>query len=114
MIGLKWIARVGSLLSVGLILLFVFGESNSFSITPKEWIGLLFFPVGVVMGMLVAWWKEGTGAFIALISLIAFYGIYGLLLGSHITGWAFVVFTAPAFLFLLYWIFSKGKLAKAH
>src|SRR6266496_948292 len=62
-IGLRWIARAGSLLSIGLILLFLIGEGfDTTQVTLKQWIGLLFFPSGVVIGMIVAWWKEEGGA----------------------------------------------------
>lgn len=113
MLGLRWIARAGSLLSIGLILLFFIGEGfHPTKVAPKEWIGLAFFPLGVVVGMIVAWWKEDLGASISLLSL-AFYGVYGLLLGSHVHGWAFIVFASPSFLFLLYSIMSRGKFAEA-
>jgi hypothetical protein len=113
MLGLRWIARAGSLLSIGLIFLFfIGGEFHPAKITPREWVGLTFFPVGVVAGMIIAWWKEGVGAGITLSSLLAFYGVYGFLLGSPIGFW-FIVFASPGFFFLLYWILSRSKLATA-
>jgi hypothetical protein len=113
MLCLRWIARAGSLLSSGLIFLFFIGEEfHPAKITPREWVGLTFFPVGVVAGMIIAWWKEGVGAGITLSSLLAFYGVYGFLLGSPIGVW-FIVFASPGFFFLLYWILSRGKLTVA-
>jgi hypothetical protein len=112
MLGLRWMARVGSLLSIGLIALFFVGFQPK-QVRPKEWIGLAFFPLGVVVGMTIAWWKEDIGAGISLVSLLAFYGVYGFLLGSPIHGWAFIVFTSPAFLFLLHSIISRSKLTEA-
>lgn len=113
MLGLRWIARAGSLLSIGLIFLFFIGEEfHPAKITPREWVGLTFFPVGVVAGMIIAWWKEGVGAGITLASLLAFYVVYGFLLGSPIGVW-FTVFASPGFFFLLYWILSRSKLATA-
>ena len=58
--------------------------------------------------MIIAWRKEGIGAGVTLASLGAFYGVYGLLLGSRVGGW-FIVFASPAFFFLLYWIMSRNK-----
>jgi hypothetical protein len=114
MLGLRWIARVGSLLSIGLILLFFIGEGfHPAKIAPKQWVGMIFFPAGVVAGMIIAWWKEGVGAGITLLSLFAFYAVYGFLLGSHIRGWAFIAFAAPGFLFLLYSIMLRGKFTEA-
>lgn len=114
MISLRWIARAGSLLSILLILMFFIGEGfHPNQVRPREWVGLMFFPAGVVGGMIISWWKEGVGAGITLASLLAFYVVYGLLMGSHVGGWAFVVFASPGFFFLLYWLLSKSKLAVA-
>jgi hypothetical protein len=113
MLSLRWIARAGSILSILLLLLFLFGEEfHPAKITLKQWVGLIFFPTGVVAGMIIAWWKEGVGAGITLVSLLAFYGVYGFLLGSPLGGW-FIVFAAPAFFFLLSWILSRSKLTAA-
>jgi hypothetical protein len=109
LLGLRWLARAGSLLSTLLLLLFLFGEEfHPAKITLKEWVGLIFFPGGVVVGMIVAWWKEGIGAGITLASLLAFYVVLGFLFGDSLGVW-FVVFAAPGFLFLLYWILSRSK-----
>src|SRR5438132_2403332 len=57
-LSLRWTARAASLLSIGIILLFFVGF-NPGSVRPGEWVGLAFFPAGVVIGMIVAWWKDG-------------------------------------------------------
>jgi hypothetical protein len=113
MLSLRWIARAGSLLSIGMIFLFFIGEDfHPAKITPREWVGLTLFPIGVVVGLIVAWWKEGVGGSITLVSLLAFYGVYGFLLRSPIGGW-FIVFAPPGFFFILYWILSRSKLTAA-
>ena len=113
MLSLRWIARAGSILSILLLLLFFSGEEfQPAKITLKQWVGLLFFPTGVIAGMIIAWWKEGVGAGITLASLLAFYVVYGFLLGKPLGGW-FIVFAAPGFFFLLYWIMSRSKFATA-
>jgi hypothetical protein len=106
---LRWIAKIWSMLSVALLLLFFFGEGIEMAkVAPAEWLGLLFFPVGVAVGLLIAWWKEGLGGTITLLSLVAFYVIYGLLLrGSFPTGWAFPLFAAPGLLYLVLWWASR-------
>jgi hypothetical protein len=56
MTGLEWLARVGSLVSIALLLALFIGEGlHPAQVAPHEWVGLLFFPVGVVVGMVVAW-----------------------------------------------------------
>ena len=110
-LSLRWIARATSLLSIGLILMFLIGDSfDPARVRAREWIGLAFFPVGVATGMIVAWWKEGFGAAITLASLVAFYGVYGWLMGSNGNSAAFIFFATPGFLFLVSWLLSKTNL----
>jgi len=99
------LARVGSIASITLLILLFMGEAfRPAEISPNEWAGLLFFPIGVMIGMIVAWWKEGLGAALTVLSLLAFYLVYGYVLRNHIGGWAFIVFASPGFLFLLHWL----------
>jgi len=103
--GVELLARVGSIASITLLLMLFVGEGVQASkISANEWIGLLFFPIGIVIGMAIAWWKEGVGSAVTLGSLLGFYLIWGFLLRNHIGGWWFVVFAAPGFLFLLPWL----------
>jgi hypothetical protein len=103
--GLEWIARIGSVVSLTLLVALFIGEAlHPSQVARSEWVGLLFFPIGVTVGMIIAWWKEGLGASITVVSLIAFYFLYGYLLRNHVGGWAFVTFASPGFLFLLHWL----------
>ena len=106
---LRWIARFLSLISVVLILTFFIGEGfNPANVAAKEWLGLLFFPIGVVIGMVIAWRREGLGGAITVGSLLAFYLLYGLLLSHRFPGgWVFVMFASPGFLFLSYWLLTR-------
>ncbi len=102
---IEMLARVGSIASITLLLLLFQGEAfHPSEIAPREWIGLLFFPIGVIVGMVVAWWKEGLGSVITVGSLAAFYLVYGYVMRNHIAGWAFLTFASPGFLFLLHWL----------
>jgi hypothetical protein len=107
---IELLARFGSIASVSLLVLLFWGDAfNPSQISRTEWIGLLFFPMGVTIGMVIAWWKEGLGSAITVGSLAAFYLVYGYLFRNHIGGWAFVVFASPGFLFLLHWLFRGGS-----
>jgi len=98
---LRWTGRVLSIVSIGILLLFLIGESD-FSQPPqltfKEWLGLLFFPGGIVVGMIVAWRRERLGAIIALGSLAAFYLLQLIFFGDFPGGPFFLLFTLPALL----------------
>jgi hypothetical protein len=105
-LAIRWTARVWSIASIGLVLLFLIGEG----INPKtsaEWSGFLFFPVGICFGLLLAWWKEVIGGSITLGSLLVFYAIHLATAGMLPKGWAWLVFAAPGFLFLLSWYRSR-------
>jgi len=107
-LGVRWLARLTSLISIGLLALFLFGEPfHPTQITAREWTGLAFFPAGVAIGMIIAWWKEGLGAAISIASLLGFYTIFGWLLGSRVSGPWFILFVSPAFLFLIAWFLSR-------
>jgi hypothetical protein len=99
------LARVGSIASITLLVMLFSDEVIHPSyISPGEWVGLLFFPVGIVIGMIVAWWKEGVGSAITVASLLGLYLVYGYLLRNHVGGWVFIVLASPGFLFLLHWL----------
>lgn len=114
LMGLEWVARIGSVVSLTLLVALFIGEGlHPSQIARTEWVGLLFFPIGVMVGMVVAWRKEGLGGSITVASLVAFYVIYGYFFRNHIGGWAFVTFALPGFLFLLHWLVLRTTEAGA-
>jgi hypothetical protein len=74
---------------------------------PIEWIMLLFGPIGLIVGMILGWWKEGLGGAVTILSFFA-----SLLVGDYSgSGAAYMaVCAAPGFLFLFAWILSKPAL----
>jgi hypothetical protein len=108
-IRVRWFARATSVLSIGLLLLFFISESSGpRAVANREWIGLLFFPFGMAIGMLVAWKREALGSLLSIGSLACFYIVYGFILSGGLPrGWAFAAFTTPAFLFLPTWLIQR-------
>jgi hypothetical protein len=106
---IRWLARAWAAVSIGLIALLFVGEGfRPSQVNTREWVGLLFFPVGVCAGMILAWWREGLGGGITVASLLAFYTVHLVTTGTLPSGWAWLVFAAPGFLFLLCWRRSRG------
>jgi len=106
---LRWSARVLSILSVGVVLLFAFGEGLNLSyFTARELVLFAFFPIGVCLGMALAWRWEGLGGGITVASLAAFYLVQRLTSSSFPRGFAFAVLAAPGFLFLLCWLWARS------
>ena len=84
-LAFHWLARLTSLLSLGIVAMFLLAEPfNPSHVRPREWVGFVCFPLGVMIGLIVAWFKEGLGASISLCSLAAFYLIYGWAMGSNV------------------------------
>jgi len=99
-------ARILSIVVIGVELLLLFGE-GLYPSTATEWIGLLFFPVGISAGMILAWWKEGLGGAITVGSLVVFYGIHYATVHTFPKGFGWFSFSVPGFLFLLSWYLSR-------
>ena len=97
-------ARLLSAVSIGTILLMIFGEGlEPSNLAWKEIVALLFFPAGVFVGLVLAWQDELKGGLLAVLSVTAFYAVYGYAFsGSIRQGWWFLLLTIPGFLFLLY------------
>ena len=110
----RWIARGLSVLSVLMLLMFLFGQYfDPAHVLPKQWVGMLFFPLGVVIGFFISWRFELVGGLISIASLIGFYLIYGLILSGRLPqGWAFLIFTIPAFLFIACELLARSALGK--
>jgi hypothetical protein len=104
---LRWIARMLSLLSTGLLLLFLLGEPLEMSrITARQLIGFVLFPVGVVVGFALAWWREIPGALISIAAVIVLCLVY---IRDISKSWAFFVFACPALLFLASGLLSRAQ-----
>ena len=102
---LRWTARILSIGVVFLVTLFAFGNDGVTSgpIRDHEYIGLFFFPVGIILGFIIGWTHEMLGGIISTASLACFYLVYELaIMGSVPRGPWFAVFNIPGFLFLSY------------
>jgi hypothetical protein len=108
--ALKWLARALSVAAIGVLLVFALGEAPHVStLTGSELVLFLFFPLGVCLGMAVAWRWEGVGAAITLASLAGFYAAHRLISPGFPRGFAFVALAAPSFLFLLHWLLKRAS-----
>ena len=108
--ALNWVALIWSLASIAFVLIFLFGEvlsGHGAKPTAAEWIGLALWPGGVVVGLALAWFRNGLGGAIAIGSLIAFY-VWSLLeRGTFPGGPYFLLVAAPGILFLLSSLLSR-------
>jgi hypothetical protein len=96
---IRWIARLWSIASILIFLLLCVGEGIHYT-GPLQWLGFLFYPVGVSAGMMLAWRRECLGGGITAGSLAVFYVIHFATAGAFPKGWGWLVLAAPGFLFL--------------
>ena len=108
---LRWVARAASLAS--LALLAMFATSGGAAPSAFGWLMLAFFPVGVGVGMLVAWRSEIIGGAIAAASLVAFYAIISLDATRPPAGPWFVVFASPALVLLVCGLTARASLRRS-
>jgi hypothetical protein len=106
---LRWIARVWGIVSFLLIAAFMFGGAEHLRPTANEAIGMALFPIGVLIGFAVAWWREGLGGLISVCSLALFYGWSYFRSERFPTGPYFLLFSAPGFIHLFNAAMSRRK-----
>ena len=108
----RWVARAWSVLNILIIFMFAIGESlRPLGPVPtyQEWIALALWPVGVAVGLLVAWLREVLGGLIALFCLATFYGWTFLHSGHVPHSPLFFLIPAPAVVFLLSALLSNRQ-----
>jgi len=93
---LRWVARIWSIASVGLLCAFLFGEGP-----PPVTVKHMLFPFGVMLGLILAWWFERIGGLVAAACMLLFYVLEYLGYGRFPKGYAFILISAPSVLFLL-------------
>jgi hypothetical protein len=104
---LRWIARTWGIASALLLLVFAFGGREHFRLTAGETVGFLLFPVGVVAGFVVAWWRELVGGLITMGSLALLYLLLFTRDGRLPAGPYFFLFAAPGLLHIASALLAK-------
>lgn len=108
-------ARISSLLSVAILAMFFIGEGFDIAaVSSSQWAGILFFPLGIVLGFSIAWKWEVVGGLVSIFSLAGFYVVYGVLIASKVPeGFAFMIFTSPALAFVISGLYARFAFGKA-
>lgn len=104
---IRWIARLASLASLAMLALFA--TSGGQSPTGFEWLLLACFPIGVAIGMIVAWFAEISGGLITLASLSAFHLLHALGADRPPSGPWFAIFAAPGLVLLAVGLVSTWR-----
>lgn len=96
--AIRWSARAASLASLGMLAIFLTSGGGA----PTSFELLLFacFPVGVAIGMSLAWFREIAGGLVALSSLVAFHLLFLLAGDRPPSGPWFAIFASPGLVLL--------------
>ena len=113
---IRWIARIWSILSLAFLLLF-FGASIISSVGTstfafKDVYQFLFFPIGLAVGLILAWKWEGLGGIIATGSIIGFHLQMLIKNGNPDFNLFIELLAAPGILFILYWFLSRKRIVE--
>ncbi len=103
---LRWIARIGSIVSAAILMAFIFGGNERLP-QQQEWLQLIFFPGGILLGMALGWKNELIGGVVTVLSLLAFYAMQLVNAGNLPSGPWFLIFASPGILFLIAWFADK-------
>ena len=113
---IRWIARIWSILSLAFLLLFfgasIIGSIGTDTFVFKDVLQFVFFPIGLAIGLIIAWKWEGLGGIIAIASIIAFHLQMLIKLGDLDFTLIIELLAAPGILFILYWILSRKRVAE--
>lgn len=106
-----WMARLLCGLSFALLALFV--VAHLFEAGPQptshEWLGLTFFPAGVMLGLLLAVFSPIAGGLVASLAMLAFYVWHFQTTQTLPSGPFFLLFATPAIAALVLRAFQKHK-----
>ena len=101
--AVRTIARFWSVLSIIMILLFLFGEGlEPAKLKLIEWIGLIFFPFGTLVGLIISWRKEIVGGIVIITSIV----IFGFIMAIN---WFIIALGFPALLFIFHGLITQNK-----
>ncbi|MEZ4773311.1 MAG: hypothetical protein R3D00_09015 [Bacteroidia bacterium] len=107
---LRWTARVWGILSLAFLLFMIgghiFGDEPQNFNNNREIVSLIFFPGGVLAGLLIGFRSEKWGGIIAAVSMAVFFVMAPNALS---TAWFWLI-AAPAVWFLAYWFFFGRKI----
>ena len=103
---IRWIARIWGSMVVAFVLLSAIGEGLG-QAKPGEWVALTIFFL-ICVGLIVAWKWEGLGGIIAVGCRIAWHVTMRITSGSFELILPLAIMAVPGFLFLAYWLLTRG------
>jgi hypothetical protein len=107
-LAVRWVARTWGLASGLLLLAFAFGGHEHLRFTAREAMFFLLFPVGIIAGFVIAWWRELAGGLVTVGSYLLFC-LSLLAWSGRWPGIYFFLFSAPGFVHIASFILARGN-----
>lgn len=98
--ALRWTGRIWAVVSVAVLAVFAFGGRETLQPSASQMVGVLLFPIGVAVGLVVGWWRQAVGGCVTVCSLALFYVWMFAQHGRLPPGPYFLLLAAPGFLFI--------------
>jgi hypothetical protein len=110
---MRWIGRLWGLVLIMFLPILLFFNYSSFPEGSGPAYRIVFLTI--VVGMMVAWWREGLGALVSLAGLVGFYVAVWTYERSSFLNWAGAsfVYVLPAIVFLLASSLLRRHMAKS-
>ena len=105
-----WLARVLSTIALAILLFMLFGDLFSMDImarsmtTLPEILTFIFFPISIIIGLLLAYKWKGLGGIIIVFGMIGLH----ILRNDLIASVAINAFAIPGLLYIIYSVWSKN------
>jgi hypothetical protein len=100
-----WFARIWGALVLAFVLVFLFGDLLKGSGGGSPSISFILMPIGLVVGLGLAFKWEGLGGLIATLSMIGAFVLRPDLIGNRFL----IAFTVPGLLYLIYWVMANRR-----
>lgn len=119
--GIRWFTRIVGSLLVLLVLVIVIGsiiepysqDTEKITITPGRLL-LIIGMISMVVGIVVAWFKEGLGGFLTVGGVVFFYAVHLFVERSYHRGeWVYITFLIIGLLFIFCWWQSRKLTSQA-
>lgn len=105
---LSGLAKVNSLISIIILLLFFTnGNVRFYALQDDTFLLMIFFPIGLIIGLIISWMKPIMGAIVGLTSVLLFYIVHYFKVQYFPEGFSFLIFSVPCFLFLIDGLIKK-------
>lgn len=108
---LLWIAKIGSAFCIAFLLFMIgghlFGSEDTLPngfISSSELVTFLFFPIGTLIGLMLAWKRNMLGGLITVLGIICFHFVTG---DYYLIPWIDGM-TIPGILFLIYGFLKRN------